>query len=475
MIEEYQQQLAGALELILRSDIQRSKKMEFFGEVRHAVGRSALLLSGGGMMGMYHIGVVQTLIETDSLPKVIAGSSAGSIIASMLGTHSRDDIFNKDVFSFEAFIKNKKENLFRQVRRAGREGTVLDIRVLQQFLRDNIGEYTFQEAYDKFGTILNITVTGSTQHDSDRLLNYLTAPNVLIWSASAASCAIPYVYGAADLYCKNRLGNIEKYTLMNRKFLDGSIGQDLPMNQLSILFNVNNFIVSQTNPWAPLFMDYTEEMRGFNSFMTSPVLILAHRIKEFVLSEIRHRASQLAYVFPSAITKFFNLVTQSYVGDITIWPKPTLQDYRELLDNPQSFDMLARYVQGGKQRTFHKVHHIRSTMFMEKQIDKSYRKIKNASRMEFFLSNREIMDVEDEERMMKSVLEEEREWDSDDDLLDQSERGHRRLFKKVSLGEVGRRAMRRTSIEEKNVLVDSQKLQHRNDSFLLPRENSVVR
>jgi len=40
---------------------------------------------------------------------------------------------------------------------------------------------------------------------------------------------------------------------MNRQFLDGSIGHDLPMNKLSIFFNVNNFIVSQTNPWYLLF------------------------------------------------------------------------------------------------------------------------------------------------------------------------------------------------------------------------------
>lgn len=37
--------------------------MEFFIEMRHAVGRSALVLSGGGLMGMYHIGVVKVLYE----------------------------------------------------------------------------------------------------------------------------------------------------------------------------------------------------------------------------------------------------------------------------------------------------------------------------------------------------------------------------------------------------------------------------
>ncbi len=57
--------------------------------MRHAVGRSALLLSGGAILGMYHIGVVQTLLETDCMPKIVAGSSAGSIIASFLATRKK--------------------------------------------------------------------------------------------------------------------------------------------------------------------------------------------------------------------------------------------------------------------------------------------------------------------------------------------------------------------------------------------------
>jgi len=36
----------------------------------------------------------------------------------------------------------------------------MDINVLLEFVEDNIGDLTFQEAYDKTGWILNITVTG---------------------------------------------------------------------------------------------------------------------------------------------------------------------------------------------------------------------------------------------------------------------------------------------------------------------------
>jgi TAG lipase/steryl ester hydrolase/phospholipase A2/LPA acyltransferase len=52
--------------------------------MRHAIGRTALLLSGGALMGMYHIGVVLALKEAGIAPRIIAGSSAGSIIAACI-------------------------------------------------------------------------------------------------------------------------------------------------------------------------------------------------------------------------------------------------------------------------------------------------------------------------------------------------------------------------------------------------------
>jgi TAG lipase/steryl ester hydrolase/phospholipase A2/LPA acyltransferase len=42
------------------------------------------LLSGGGLMGMYHIGVLLALKEAGITPRIIAGSSAGSIIAACI-------------------------------------------------------------------------------------------------------------------------------------------------------------------------------------------------------------------------------------------------------------------------------------------------------------------------------------------------------------------------------------------------------
>jgi len=62
-------------------------------------------------------------------------------------------------------------------------GALFDAQVLKEALKDNIGDVTFQEAYNRTRRILNITVSTSATFEMPRLLNYLTAPNVLIWSA----------------------------------------------------------------------------------------------------------------------------------------------------------------------------------------------------------------------------------------------------------------------------------------------------
>ncbi len=68
------------------SPIPTDARLAFFNETRHSYGRSALLLSGGAALGFYHVGVVKALIENRLMPRVLGGSSAGSIVCAMIGT-----------------------------------------------------------------------------------------------------------------------------------------------------------------------------------------------------------------------------------------------------------------------------------------------------------------------------------------------------------------------------------------------------
>lgn len=58
-------------------------------------------------------------------------------------------------------------------------GVVLDVEVFNECMKENIGDITFAEAYNRTRRILNITVSSSTNYEMPKLLNYLTAPNVV--------------------------------------------------------------------------------------------------------------------------------------------------------------------------------------------------------------------------------------------------------------------------------------------------------
>jgi TAG lipase/steryl ester hydrolase/phospholipase A2/LPA acyltransferase len=78
---------------------------------------------------------------------------------------------------------------------------VLDSKTLTTYAKTLVGEkVTFSEIHVKYGWNLNITVTDFSNADESRLLNYLTSPNVLVWSAVVASCAIPGMFEAVDLW-----------------------------------------------------------------------------------------------------------------------------------------------------------------------------------------------------------------------------------------------------------------------------------
>ena len=59
-------------------------KLEFFAETRHSYGRTALLLSGGATFGKFHFGLIKALYENDLFPRIICGSSVGSLMAAAI-------------------------------------------------------------------------------------------------------------------------------------------------------------------------------------------------------------------------------------------------------------------------------------------------------------------------------------------------------------------------------------------------------
>ena len=150
---------------------------------------------------------MKALFEHRMLPRVLAGSSVGSIVAGIVATRTDAElaeVFAKlDEFDISFFNNSRALELVHSFLQ---KGVLHDMSFLQRKLKQLLGNYTFLEAYERTGRILNVSVCPADTNEPARLLNYLTAPQALVWSAVAASSAFPGLFQPQDLLAKNAHG-----------------------------------------------------------------------------------------------------------------------------------------------------------------------------------------------------------------------------------------------------------------------------
>lgn len=175
-------------------------KLDLLHDTRQAFGRSTLVLQGGAIFGLCHLGVVKALFSRGLLPRIITGTATGALIAALVGIHTEDELpkfLSGESIDLSAFAGKRRlsttengdvqagafdgwwDTLTRRVRRWFREGYFLDVSVLEECVRANVGDLTFEEAYNRTKRVLNITVATTGRGGVPNLLNYLTAPNVV--------------------------------------------------------------------------------------------------------------------------------------------------------------------------------------------------------------------------------------------------------------------------------------------------------
>ena len=73
-------------------------------------------------------------------------------------------------------------------------------RELPRLSRRAMLRFAARQAFDKTGRILNIPVSPYNTSEPPRLLNYLTAPHVVVWSAAVASSAVPGIFRSVCVF-----------------------------------------------------------------------------------------------------------------------------------------------------------------------------------------------------------------------------------------------------------------------------------
>jgi TAG lipase/lysophosphatidylethanolamine acyltransferase len=281
-------------------------KLDFFHDARQSFGCTALLLQGGSLFGLCHLGVVKALYFKGLLPRIIGGSAIGAAVASLVCTLTDQELIPiliniADVIAdIDRLNHDVDERYGNVIENVVKKGYSQDILIFLKFVRDTIGDLTFEEAYLKTEKILNIVVH-PTHQSVTSLLNYITAPNVIIWTAIYASIGTGVLSDNVQLYVKDFNNQIvpkvpdfdvvflkpqdvsylqQYFRTSNRKKDDHPsnstnskaknssssepgnndntsynyhLKESSPYTRLTELFNVNHFIISLARPYlAPL-------------------------------------------------------------------------------------------------------------------------------------------------------------------------------------------------------------------------------
>ncbi|KAM3554322.1 hypothetical protein MY1884_006195 [Beauveria asiatica] len=434
LIEEYITQVAETVEDIsslptnvsagvqsIGGSLTNQMKLDFIHDTRQAFGRSSLVLQGGAIFGMCHLGVAKALFLRGLLPRIITGTGTGALIASLVAIHTEEElpgVVNGDGIDLTAFTSRSKllntaaespqtfgsrwNTLMRRIRRFSREGYFLDVSVLEDCVRANVGDLTFEEAYNYSKRILNITVATEGQGGVPTLLNYITAPNVastltrggflyttnicvlqLIWTAavaSNASSAALYGRRKATILCKDARGNVGPWAPANttdfHHWSDMSYSdRDSPLQRISELFNVNHFIVSQARPYLIPFLQ--SDMHGPSLVETrSKTTQLSASLVRMVGLELRHRLRQLdtLRLLPGSIRRFL-VDEQIPAAAMTLVPEVTAGDFVRLLETPTR-EALNYWILRGERSVWPAVAALHIRCAVENELDRSYQVVR---------------------------------------------------------------------------------------------------
>jgi NTE family protein len=335
-------------------DISQEERLDFFRRASHCFGRSALMMSGSGSLLYFHVGVIRALGEADLLPSIMSGSSGGSLVGSIVATHTDDEL--RAMMSPEALGDAVPD----------RAPSATPLEQLEEGIANNIPDLTFQQAFEKTGRAINVSIAPAETHQTSRLLNYITSPSVLLRSAVMASAAVPGVFPPVTLQALDSHGERMSY-LPTRKWVDGSVSDDLPAKRLARLYGVNHFVVSQTNPHVVPFV--TDGRRKQN---TLGLLAETGRrtAREWfnTATILADRADRKNGAVTRATSLMRSIVNQDYVGDINILPEYLFHNPLNLLKFPGEKQM-HRLIESGARCTWPKLEMIRQQTLISRKLD----------------------------------------------------------------------------------------------------------
>lgn len=354
------------------SDARVRETLRLVSEAHRSLGRTALCLSGGGALAMYHFGVIKVLLEEGLLPQVISGTSGGSIVAAFISMFPEEELLR----SIRPDLSSRHgvrwfPPVWKMVIHFVQNSVLMSGKEFAETTEAYFGDVTFAEAFAISKRAVSIQISVGWSHGF--VLNHFTAPQVVIRTAVNASCALPGLMEPFELLAKDETtGELIPFHPPGVSSFDGTITADIPSARLTELFNCNNFIVSQVNPHINFVLHLAEEgqgrrLRQARSTDRRAAVTKLLRVANFLLLNIKYGAQKLLEVDLlnlRMVRTLQGILVQDFRGHITVLPELKVRDYWRILQQPTEDDM-ARFIRDGERAAWPHVEAIRLTMAAE--------------------------------------------------------------------------------------------------------------
>ena len=366
LIQEYVSEVVAVIDYICDTEMPGfpfADKIRFFSELSKSYGRSALLLSGGATLGLFHVGVLKALHLQDLVPNVISGSSAGSVVAATVGSRKTEEL-DELLDARNAYYHFWKP---LGLKRVIEQRSLMDPAQVAKAIAANVKDLTFEESFRISGKVVNITVSPAASNQPPRLLNYLTFPYLFLREATLASCSVPFLFPPVMLMSRDANG--ERVPFMPLlKWNDGSLKSDLPMLRLRRLHNVNHFLVSQTNPHVIPFLNPANQ-GGTGG---------GGALRRFAMASVRSQARNVLDLAQaklpiggvrSHLENAAAILDQDYRGHVTIVPERSLWRFAQVTANPRLRD-IERFIHEGERSTWARMSMVRNQVAIGQALER---------------------------------------------------------------------------------------------------------
>lgn len=192
-----------------------------------------LVLAGGGIRGVAHLGVLKAMEETGIKPSMISGTSAGALVGALYGSGLDPQTILDEIEGL---------NVLKLVRPAFTSGGMLSMEKIRTFVEKFIGDRTF----DSLHTPL---IVAATDLRKGKITYFRKGP--LLEPLLCSSC-IPVVF--------------QPYVYKGKTYVDGGILDNFPLKPLKK--KVDSIIGSYCNYVAS---DFTK--KGFKSMVERSLLL----------------------------------------------------------------------------------------------------------------------------------------------------------------------------------------------------------